>query len=202
MTQAANAFFRAGVTPGTAVTVLLPNLPQTHYALLGAQAAGIASPVNPMLEVDYIAAIVDETGAQALVACAPMEDSTLWDKAIAVVDRCRAVRTLFVVSATPYVGDDERKRMEAAFEAASRPARVDVKIVSFEEALAAEPSDALVSQRRILPTDICSYFHTGGTTGLPKSRRTRISTKRLLRRCWTCSRRPPIQSCAASRCSM
>ncbi|MGN5479210.1 AMP-binding protein [Cupriavidus basilensis] len=46
--------------------------------------------------------------------------------------------------------------------------RVDVKIVSFEAALAAEPSDALVSQRSILPTDICSYFHTGGTTGLPK----------------------------------
>ncbi|CAG2155132.1 2-succinylbenzoate--CoA ligase [Cupriavidus yeoncheonensis] len=168
VTQAANAFFRAGVTPGTAVTVLLPNLPETHYALLGAQAAGIASPINPMLEVDYIAAIVEETGAQVLVACAPMDDSTLWDKAIAVVDRCRAVRTLFVVSATPYVGEEERKRLEAAFEAASRPARVDVNIVGFEEALAAEPSDTLVSERRILPTDICSYFHTGGTTGLPK----------------------------------
>jgi fatty-acyl-CoA synthase len=94
VTQAANAFHRAGISTGTAVTVLLPNLPQTHYALLGAQAAGIASPVNPMLEVEHIAAIVNETGAQALVACAPIEDSMLWDKAVAVADRCPSVRTL------------------------------------------------------------------------------------------------------------
>ncbi|MBF6988950.1 acyl-CoA synthetase [Cupriavidus sp. IK-TO18] len=168
VTQAANAFHRSGIAPGTAVSLLLPNLPQTHFALLGAQAAGIASPINPMLEVDHIVAIVEETGARALVACAPMEDSTLWDKAVAVVDRCLAVQTLFVVSARPYVGDEERKRLEAAFQFASRPARVEVKVVSFEDALAAEPSDMLVSKRRILPGDICSYFHTGGTTGLPK----------------------------------
>jgi fatty-acyl-CoA synthase len=42
-----------------------------------------------------------------------------------------------------------------------------VKILDFDRALAAEPS-TLWSQRRILAADICSYFHTGGTTGLPK----------------------------------
>jgi len=168
VTQAANAFHRAGVTAGAAVTLLLPNLPQTHYALLGAQAAGIASPINPMLEVDHIAAIVDETGAQALVACAPAADSALWDKAVAVADRCPSVRTLFVVSVAPYLPAAERARLDATFDAASRPSRPEVKIVDFDQALAAEPSDTLVSQRRIVATDICSYFHTGGTTGLPK----------------------------------
>ncbi|WP_237718199.1 AMP-binding protein [Cupriavidus sp. BIS7] len=168
VTQAANAFHRAGVTAGTAVTLLLPNLPQTHYALLGAQAAGIASPINPMLEVDHIAAIVDETGAGALVACAPAADSALWDKAVAVADRCPSVRTLFVVSVAPYLPAAERARLDAIFDAASRPSRPEVKIVHFDQALAEEPSDTLVSRRRIVATDICSYFHTGGTTGLPK----------------------------------
>jgi len=168
VTQAANAFHRAGVTAGTAVTLLLPNLPQTHYALLGAQAAGIASPINPMLEVDHIVSIVNETGAQALVAFAPIADSALWDKAVAVADRCQSVRTLFVVSAAPYLPAAERARLDVAFDSASRPCRRDVNIVDFDQALAAEPSDTLASQRRILATDICSYFHTGGTTGLPK----------------------------------
>ncbi|WP_349608417.1 MULTISPECIES: acyl-CoA synthetase [Cupriavidus] len=168
VTQAANAFHRAGISTGTAVALLLPNLPQTHYALLGAQAAGIASPINPMLEVDHIAAIVNETGAQALVACAPVSDSALWDKAVAVADRCPSVRTLFVVSAAPYLPAADLARVDAAFDTASRPCRADVKIVGFDQALAAEPSDTLVSRRRILATDLCSHFHTGGTTGLPK----------------------------------
>jgi fatty-acyl-CoA synthase len=40
--------------------------------------------------------------------------------------------------------------------------------VSFNDALALEPFDRLVSSRNIRPDDICAYFHTGGTTGLPK----------------------------------
>ena len=35
VTQAANAFHRLGVRPGTSVSFLLPNLPQTHYVIWG-----------------------------------------------------------------------------------------------------------------------------------------------------------------------
>ena len=48
------------------------------------------------------------------------------------------------------------------------PLRGDVKIVPFDAALKAERADALASGRRIEPDDICAYFHTGGTTGVPK----------------------------------
>lgn len=168
VTQAANAFHRAGIGKGRAVTLLLPNLPQTHYALLGAQAAGIVNPVNPMLEVDYIANIVDETGAEALVAFAPMPHSDAWDKAVEVVDRCPAIRTVFVVSAAPYVSDEARIVLQDMFAQAKRPRRTNVSVVEFEAALDAEPGDALVSGRDIEESDSCSYFHTGGTTGMPK----------------------------------
>jgi fatty-acyl-CoA synthase len=43
-----------------------------------------------------------------------------------------------------------------------------VRIVQFDEALAAQRGDALESARPIQADDICSYFHTGGTTGVPK----------------------------------
>jgi fatty-acyl-CoA synthase len=168
VTQAANAFHRAGIVPGKAVTLLLPNLPATHYALLGAQAAGIASPVNPMLEVEQIASIVAETGAEALVAFAPGPDSALWDKAVAVVDRCPSIRTLFVAGIDAYVDDATRGLLNQLAATAKRPWRDDVRLVRFDEAMQAERADALASGRRIEPGDICSYFHTGGTTGVPK----------------------------------
>ena len=84
VTQAANAFHRAGIAPGRAVALLLPNLPETHYALWGAQAAGIANPINPLLDVEHIAAIIDATQAEALVALAPAPGSHTWAKAMAV----------------------------------------------------------------------------------------------------------------------
>lgn len=168
VTQAANAFHRAGIAPGKAVTLLLPNLPQTHYALLGAQAAGIASPVNPMLDVDHIAAIVDATQAEALVALAPVPDSDLWNKAVAVADRCKSLRTVFVVSPAPYVSTPLRLLLSGMYAAAKRPARRGVNVIPFDSALDAEPAHELASGRRIAENDICAYFHTGGTTGLPK----------------------------------
>jgi fatty-acyl-CoA synthase len=168
VTQAANAFHRAGIDVGKAVTLLLPNLPQTHYALLGAQAAGIASPVNPMLDVDYIARIAAETRTEALVTLAPMPGSDLWDKAVEVIDRCPSIRTVFVVSIAPYADAPTQTLLSGLWDAACKPQRRDVRVVKFDDALAAEPEDALVSGRRIGETDLCSYFHTGGTTGLPK----------------------------------
>ena len=44
------------------VAILLPNLIEGHFALWGSQAAGIATPINPMLEDAYIARICAETG--------------------------------------------------------------------------------------------------------------------------------------------
>jgi fatty-acyl-CoA synthase len=168
VTQAANAFHRAGIAPGKAVTLLLPNLPATHYALLGAQAAGIASPVNPMLDVEQIVSIVNETAAEALVAFAPGPQGEMWDKAVAVVDRCPSIRTLFVAGINDYVDDATRMVLEQLAATAPMPVRGDVKVVQFDAALKAERADALASGRRIAPNDICAYFHTGGTTGVPK----------------------------------
>ena len=41
-------------------------------------------------------------------------------------------------------------------------------VLDFDETIAACPADHLESGRAILPEDIASYFHTGGTTGTPK----------------------------------
>ncbi|MFZ6780453.1 acyl-CoA synthetase [Undibacterium sp. Ji83W] len=168
VTQAANAFHRAGIIKGKAVSLLLPNLPQTHFALLGAQAAGIASPINPMLEAEYIANIVKETGAEAIVALAPMQGSEIWEKTMDVVDMCPGIRVVFAVNAQQYVEPAVAASHPALTSEARKPARNDVAILDFDMALDAELSDQLVSERKFDESDICSYFHTGGTTGIPK----------------------------------
>jgi fatty-acyl-CoA synthase len=168
VTQAANAFHRAGVVPGKAVALLLPNLPETHAALWGAQAAGIANPINPLLDVDHIAAIIDATKAQVLVTLAPLPDSDVWQKAVAVMERCASIRTVYMVDLDAYVDPAQRQVLQALRAAAPLPARDGLRLVPFGGALAQEAADRLTSGRNIRPDDVCAYFHTGGTTGLPK----------------------------------
>jgi len=168
VTQAANAFHRVGITPGKAVALLLPNLPETHEALWGAQAACIASPINPMLDVEHIAAIINETRAEALVTLAPLPDNDVWQKAMAVIERCPTIRTVFMVDMDPYVDAAQRHALQAMRVAAPLPTRLGLLFMPFGAALAQEPADHLASGREIQPEDVCAYFHTGGTTGLPK----------------------------------
>src|SRR6476660_7215705 len=48
--RTANALHNVGVSAQVPVTILLPNLIEGHFALWGAQAAGIAAPINPLLD--------------------------------------------------------------------------------------------------------------------------------------------------------
>src|SRR6478736_3739491 len=55
VTQAANMFHALGDGGSEVVSFLLPLLPEAFMTLFGAEAAGIANPVNPLLEPDQIA---------------------------------------------------------------------------------------------------------------------------------------------------
>src|SRR5580698_7532907 len=47
ITQAANSFHALGVRKDDVVCFLLPNLPETHFTIWGAETAGIAAAINP-----------------------------------------------------------------------------------------------------------------------------------------------------------
>ncbi|HJV53866.1 MAG TPA: acyl-CoA synthetase, partial [Noviherbaspirillum sp.] len=95
-------------------------------------------------------------------------DSDVWNKAVDVVDRCPSIRTLFVVSPSSYVNVPKRVLLKGLFAMARKPLRRGVSVVHFDDALDDQRGDRLLSARVIADTDLCSYFHTGGTTGLPK----------------------------------
>ncbi|TFZ05925.1 acyl-CoA synthetase [Ramlibacter henchirensis] len=168
VTCTANAFHASGANPASPVSILLPNLPETHFALWGAQAASVASPINPLLDIEHIEALVRATGSQTLVTLGPLPGSELWDKAVALVERTGSIKTVYVVDPRRYLPPAMQPAVAAFRAAAPAIRRAGVQSLDFHDAIAGQPASRLVSARAIRETDACAYFHTGGTTGAPK----------------------------------
>jgi fatty-acyl-CoA synthase len=157
----ANTLHALGATHKSPIAILLPNLLETHWAIWGAQACGIASPINPMLEALYISRICNETKAEVLIVMGPQPGWEIWSKAIHVIEAVPTIKTVLVVS------PDSKVKTDIA-NLKSDVNRPDVSILDFHTALQNAVSDHLVSRRIFSPSDVCAYFHTGGTTGYPK----------------------------------
>src|SRR5205807_2647061 len=78
--QTANLLQASGVGPNDTVTILMPGVPETFYALWGAEIAAVANPVNYFLNAVQIAGIMREAGAKALVAADPSLFPDIWLK--------------------------------------------------------------------------------------------------------------------------
>jgi fatty-acyl-CoA synthase len=154
VTQAANAFHALGVRPGEVVSFLLPLLPQSLCTLFGAEAAGIANPVNPLLEPQQLVEILRAAGTRVLVALGPTPGSDIWEKVQRIRGELPDLQAIVVVGGAQAVAD-----------AAGAPGPA---LHDFDALLDAQPDDVLASGRRIAPDDVAAYFHTGGTTGTPK----------------------------------
>ena len=76
--RAANLFRSLGVGPDDAVAILAPNMPETQYALWGAQVAGRACPINYLLQPDHIAALLRASNAKLIVALGPNDELAIW----------------------------------------------------------------------------------------------------------------------------
>jgi fatty-acyl-CoA synthase len=147
VTQAANMFHTLGVHGDGVVSFLLPLLPEAFITLFGAEAAGIANPVNPLLEPHQIAEILEAAQTKVLVALGPMPGTDIWQKVEQVRKGLKHLKAIVQVHGP---GD---------------PAN---GVHSFADLMSKQPSDRLISARRIAGEQIAAYFHTGGTTGTPK----------------------------------
>jgi fatty-acyl-CoA synthase len=147
VTQAGNMFHALGVRGNDVVSFLLPLLPDAFVTLFAAEAAGIANPVNPLLEPHQIAEILEAAQTSVLVTLGPMPGTDIWQKVVEVRKHLTHLKAIVQVHGT------------------ADPAN---GIYAFNELIKAQPSDHLVSGRKISGSDIAAYFHTGGTTGTPK----------------------------------
>ncbi len=145
--QTANMLHDLGVGPADVVTYLLPNIPHAHYVLWGAEVAGIANPVNPMLEAGTIKDICEAARTKVLVSLGEFPGSDIWQKVDSIRGELPDVKHIIRVMGP----SDEANG-----------------IIGYDEKIESYPADKLTFDREIHPDDIASMYHTGGTTGRPK----------------------------------
>lgn len=156
--QTANLLHSLGIKPSDTVSVLLPSLLETHYALWGTQAAAIVNPINPFLDTEHIIEIMNKTQAKVLISLAPDANvgpstAVIWDKVDIIAARVASLETVLLVGPS---------------EQLPKLARADIKVINFGQAIALQPADRLLSNRVIKGDELAAYFHTGGTTASPK----------------------------------
>ncbi|MDN3922918.1 acyl-CoA synthetase [Roseateles violae] len=152
ITATANLLHELGVGSGDVVAFVLPNLPQTHLAIWGGQAAGIAFAINPLLEPGAIAELLGAGRAKVLITLAPLPGIDLWTKLAPLLDGINSLEHVLLI--------DPSGRTHSA------PGRCAVH--DFAQGLQRQPTNHLVGGRVIGPEEPSSYFCTGGTTGTPK----------------------------------
>lgn len=169
--QAANLFRSLGVGPGDAVAYVLPNSLETVVTLLGGSIAGIVCPINPLLEPAQIAALLRETGAKVVVTLKSFPRADVAQKVALALAEAPEVTTVLEVDLACYLPFPKsliaglmRPKMAVAHRA---------KVLNFTQSLARQPAELTFADP---PQDrVAACFHTGGTTGLPKVARHRVS---------------------------
>jgi fatty-acyl-CoA synthase len=157
ITRTANLLTKLGVNSDTAVSIIMPILPQTHFATWGSQAAGIANPINPMLEAEHIGEIIAASNSSVVICLGKSQHVDIWDKVIAGIKGNKKIIAVIAVNVPGLCEPLAESAPTGGY-----------KILDFETAIADQPDDQLISKRIFSGDQIAAYFHTGGTTGRPK----------------------------------
>ena len=145
--QAANLFHRLGVTSEDSVAILMPHVPAAQIALWGAEIAGRACPINPMLRPDHIVALLTAAQAKIAVILGENKDIDIWN--VLVPELRKSGRLTHILHAD---ADLVTKNSDGCF----------------EDLIIGENEDRFDFDLSATPDAIAAYFHTGGTTGAPK----------------------------------
>jgi fatty-acyl-CoA synthase len=135
-----------GVGPDDVVAILLPNVPAIYWSIMGAIEAGVAFPLNWMLEPRHVLHLLKESKAKAVIALGPTPGFKIWETLMAVAGELAPGTPIWSV-AIPGGDALPDTDLNAHIERHTGPA----------EAPAPRTGD-----------DIAIYLHSGGTTGLPK----------------------------------
>ncbi len=169
--QAANLFRSLGVGETDVVAYLLPNCNETIQTLLGGAVAGIVNPINPLLEEEQIAAILRETNAKVLVTLKAFPKTDVAQKAAEAVRLAPNVETVLEIDLNRYLTPPKSWIVPLI-----RPKNLvshKAKVLDFGTECAKQPKTLAFPDS----TDdrVAAYFHTGGTTGMPKVAQHRYS---------------------------
>ncbi|WP_300032265.1 acyl-CoA synthetase [uncultured Roseobacter sp.] len=169
--QAANLFRSLGITETDVVAYILPNANETVLALLGGAVAGIVNPINPLLDAEQIGSILRETGAKVVVTLKPFPKTDVADKAAEAVALAPGVETVLEVDLLRYLTPPKSWIVPLI-----RPKRTVQNQAAYKDflgELSRQPKT--LGFEDIQEDRVACYFHTGGTTGMPKVAQHRYS---------------------------
>ncbi|SFH38380.1 fatty-acyl-CoA synthase [Palleronia marisminoris] len=162
--QAANLFRELGVGPEDRVAYLLPNCNECIVTYLGGMVAGVVNPINPLLEAGQIAAILRETNAKVLVTLRAFPKTDVAQKAAEAVAHAPNVEHVLEVDLHRYLTG--AKKLIVSLIRPKVKVTHKARVQNFNKAIAAQPKALQFNDPAV--DRICTNFHTGGTTGMPK----------------------------------
>lgn len=165
--QAANLFRSLGVGEKDAVAFILPNCNETILTILGGAIAGIVNPINPLLEPEQIASILRETKAKVVVTLKPFPKTDVAEKTAEAVRHAPDVDTVLEVDLNRYLTPPKSwivPLIRPKLPNKEHLAHADYK--DFNKELARQPTSLTFDDSA--GDRVAFYFHTGGTTGMPK----------------------------------
>ncbi|UWR87323.1 acyl-CoA synthetase [Phaeobacter inhibens] len=167
VTQAANMFRSMGIGEKDVVAYILPNCNETVVTLLGGAVAGIANPINPLLEPEQIASILRETGAKVVVTLKPFPKTDVAQKVAEAVRHAPKVHTVLEIDLNRYLTPPKSwivPLIRPKLEGKDKLAHANYK--NFNRELRKHPTELTFADSE--SDRVACYFHTGGTTGMPK----------------------------------
>ncbi|WP_456388377.1 acyl-CoA synthetase [Profundibacter sp.] len=164
VTQTANMFRGMGIGEDDVVAYLLPNCNETVFALLGGMVAGIVNPVNPLLDAEQIASILRETNAKVLVTLKSFPKTDVAQKAAEAVKMAPNVKTIVEVDLLRYLTPP--KKWIAGMIRPKNPVTHSARVVNFTKEMSRQNTTLDFADSK--GDRVAAYFHTGGTTGMPK----------------------------------
>lgn len=171
VTQAANLFRALGITETDVVAYVLPNANETVLALLGGAVAGIVNPINPLLDTEQIGSILRETNAKVVVTLRPFPKTDVADKTAEAVALAPNVKTVLEVDLLRYLTPP--KSWIVPLIRPKRRGQNQARYLDFHAEVAKQPKTLAFEDST--EDRVACYFHTGGTTGMPKVAQHRYS---------------------------
>ena len=165
VTEAANLFRSLGVGPTDVVAYILPNSTETVVTFLGGMVAGIVNPINPLLEAEQIGSILRETNAKVVVTLKPFPKTDVPQKAHEAVAMAPNVEHVLEVDLLRYLTG--LKKFIVPLIRPKLSITHNAKVRDLRTAMAGQQSTKLTFED-VKEDRVAAYFHTGGTTGMPK----------------------------------
>ncbi len=169
--RAANLFRDLKVREDDVVALILPNSLETAVATIGGAIAGIVNPINPLLEPEQIGAILRETNAKVVVTLKAFPKTDIAQKTAEAVRHAPKVHTVLEIDLNRYLTPP--KSWIVPLVRPKNPGNHHADVKCFSKEMAKYP--VTLSFDDSAGDRVAAYFHTGGTTGMPKVAQHRYS---------------------------